>query len=153
MRLKFRPRQAERALSRCRQEICSLKQRPPRSLLVLASGSGAVLASRDSLEGRMPFGAASQIPECAPDLRIGSHCESGLRRCERWLLTSSTHKPGATGLALSMTRSSDNPEFRPERIRIRYESNQFGWPASSLPRRLQLQTQAFVRDFGSRYVS
>jgi hypothetical protein len=108
------------------------------------------LPGRDSPEARMRFGAASQGPECAPDLRIDIRCESGLQRCERWTLTSSTRKPKATGLGLWMTRPSDNPKCRPQRSRIQCESSQFGRQASSLPKTRHLQIQGFARDFDGR---
>jgi hypothetical protein len=147
---KFKPAQAGRVPSRRGQVLRSLTRRLPRFRLGWALGSGAVLAGRDPLEARMQFGAASQIPECAPDLRIDIHCETGFRRCERWTLTSSTHKPEATGLGLWMTRPSDNPKCRLQRRRIQCESSQFGRLASSLPKTQPLQTQGFARDFGSR---
>jgi hypothetical protein len=129
-RSKFKPAQAGRAPKRRGQGPRSPTRRLPHFFLAWALGSGADLAGRDSPEARMQFGAASQGPECAPDLRIDIRCESGLRRCERQTLTSSPRMPKATGFGLWMTRPSDNPKCRPQRSRIQCESSQFGRQAS-----------------------
>src|SRR5512133_9110 len=70
-----------------------------------------------------------------------------------WTVTSSTHKPEATGLDLWMTRSADSPKCRPKRNHTEYESGQMACLASSLPTTRQLQTPGLLQGSVSHQLS
>src|SRR5438128_12629123 len=91
------------------------------SLLPWALCSGAILAAQGLEAVQRRVGVASQLPDCARDLRIDIHYQSGRRCREVWKLTSSRNKPEANNLALWMTRPADDPTFRLRQRHLQHE--------------------------------